>query len=97
LESKLVNLLRLLDNQVKQKKQIHLIFIHDGVIGTSKQTTITPSLQHLLTLPISLYTLKSDLIARGINAQNLQEGIKGIEYEDLVDLLVSTPKIVSWM
>jgi sulfur relay protein TusB/DsrH len=97
LESKLANLLHLLDIQIKQKKQIHLVFIHNGVIGTSKQTTITPSLQHLLKLPISLYTLKPDLLARGIDAQNLQEGIKGIEYADLVDLLVSTPKIVSWM
>ncbi|MHA1915745.1 MAG: sulfurtransferase complex subunit TusB [Promethearchaeota archaeon] len=97
LESKLESLIRLLDYQIEQKKQIHLIFIHDGVIGTSSKSKITPSLQKVLKLPVSLYALKSDLLARGIEAQNLQDGIKGIDYEDLVEILVSTPKIVSWM
>ena len=97
LESKLVSLIRLLENQIEQKKQIQVVFIHDGVIGTSKKNKVTPSLQKLLELPINLYSMIPDLIARGIESRNLQDGIKGIEYEDLVDILVSTPKIVSWM
>ncbi|MHA2400094.1 MAG: sulfurtransferase complex subunit TusB [Promethearchaeota archaeon] len=97
LESKLVNLLRLLEYQLEQKKKIHVVFIHDGVIGTSKKSKASNSLLKLLKLPIFLYSMKPDLLARGIDAQNLQDGIRGIDYDDLVDLLVTTPKIVSWM
>ncbi len=97
LESKLVNLLRLLEYQLEQKKKIHVVFIHDGVIGTSKKSKASNSLLKLLKLPIFLYSMKPDLLARGIDAQNLQDGIRGIDYDVLVDLLVTTPKIVSWM
>ena len=97
LESKLVNLLRLLEYQLEQKKKIHVVFIHDGVFGTSKKSKASNSLLKLLKLPIFLYSMKPDLLARGIDAQDLQDGIRGIDYDVLVDLLVTTPKIVSWM
>ena len=51
----------------------------------------------LLNLPVTTYSLLPDLKARGIDATNLQNEVKGIEYEDLVDILVTIPKIVSWM
>lgn len=97
LESKILNLLRLLEYQLEQKKKIHVVFIHDGVIGTSIKSKTSNSLLKLLKLPIFLYSMKPDLLARGIDAQKLQDGIRGIDYDDLVDLLVTSPKIVSWM
>ena len=97
LESKLINLIKIVELQLEQKHQISIVFIHDGVIGTSKKNKITSSMKKLLNLPISTYSLLPDLKARGIDATNLQNKVKQIEYEDLVDILVTIPKIVSWM
>lgn len=97
LESKLINLIKIIEKQLEQKYQISIVFIHDGIIGTSKKNKITSSMKKLLNLPITTYSLLPDLKARGIDATNLQNKVKGIEYEDLVDILVTIPKIVSWM
>jgi sulfur relay protein TusB/DsrH len=97
LESKLINLIKIIEKQLEQKHQISIVFLHDGVIGTSKKNKITSSMKKILNLPITTYSLLPDLKARGIDATKLQNKVKGIEYEDLVDLLVTIPKIVSWM
>jgi sulfur relay protein TusB/DsrH len=97
LESKLINLIKIIEQQLKLNHQISIVFIHDGVIGTSKTNKISASMKKLLDLPITTHSLLPDLKARGIHTTNLQNKVKGIEYEDLVDILVSNPKIVSWM
>ncbi|MBY8986199.1 MAG: DsrE family protein [Candidatus Lokiarchaeota archaeon] len=97
IESKLINLIKIVEHQLAQKHQISVVFIHDGVIGTSKKHKITPTMKMLLNLPIIIYSLLSDLKARGIDAINLQNNVKGIDYEDLVDILINKSKIVSWM
>lgn len=97
LESKLTNFIKIIEHQLNQNHQISVVFIHDGVIGTSKKNRITSSMKKLLNLPITPYSLLPDLRARGLNATNLQNKVKGIKYEDLVDILVTIPKIVSWM
>ena len=97
LESKLINLIKIIERQLEQNHQISVVFIHDGVIGTSKKNKITSSMKKLLNFPITTYSLLPDLKARGIDTVNLQNNVKGIEYEDLVDILVNIPKIVSWM
>lgn len=97
LESKLINFIKIITQQLEQKHQISVVFIHDGVIGTSKKQKITSSMKTLLNLPITAYSLLPDLIARGIDALNLQNNVKGIGYEDLVDILVTKSKIVSWI
>jgi sulfur relay protein TusB/DsrH len=50
-----------------------------------------------LNLPITIYAINPDIIARGIDPVNLRNNIKGIGYEELVDILAKTPKIVSWI
>ncbi len=97
LESKLINLIKIIEQQLKQNHQISIVFIHDGVIGTSEKNKRTPSMKKLLDLSLTTYSLLPDLRARGIDAINLQKKVKGIEYEDLVDILVTIPKIVSWV
>ena len=97
LESKLENFLGIIEYQIKKKVQISVVFIHDGVIGTSKQNKPTQMMQKLLELHLTVYSMIPDLIARGINSNQLQSEIKGIDYQDLVDILVENSKIVSWM
>ena len=95
--NELNRLLPIIRNHLQKGKSIGMVLIHDGVIGTSKKSKASNSLLKLLKLPIFLYSMKPDLLARGIDAQDLQDGIRGIDYDVLVDLLVTTPKIVSWM
>jgi len=96
LESKLNTLKQIIEHQINQSAQISFVFIHDGVIGTSYKNKTSPSLKELLLLPITFFTMIPDLNARGLDAKILQNNIKGIEYDDLVDILVTTLKIVSW-
>ncbi len=97
LESKLINLIKIIEKQIEQNSKISVVFIHDGVIGTSSVNKASPSMTKLLNLPITTYSLLPDLNARGIDATQLKTKIVGIAYEDLVDILVTNPKIVSWM
>lgn len=97
LESKFVNLIKIIEHQIKQNIQISIVFIHDGVIGTSQKNKVTQQMQKLLELPLTVYSMIPDLKARGIEVKNLQKNVNGIEYDDLVDILADTPKIVSWM
>ncbi|MHA2008994.1 MAG: DsrH/TusB family sulfur metabolism protein [Promethearchaeota archaeon] len=97
LESKLTNLITIIEHQIKLNIQISVVFIHDGVIGTSQKNNSSSLMQKLLALPIAAYSMIPDLKARGIDTINLHQNIKGIEYDDLVDILANTPKIVSWM
>ena len=51
----------------------------------------------LLNLPVNVCAIIPDIKARGMDPNNLINQVKAIEYEDLVDILVKTQKIVSWM
>ena len=97
LEDKLINLIRIIENHLKIKRTTFFVFLHDGVIGTSQKGKFSNALMRLLELPMNFFALIPDLKARGIDINNLRNKIKGIDYDDLVDILVSTPKIVSWM
>ena len=97
LASKLTNLVKILENQLELDAQISIVFIHDGVIGTTQKSRKSQALEKLLNLPLTFYTMIPDLKARGIDTKNIQTKIIGIEYSELVDILAETPKIVSWL
>ena len=97
LEDKLKDLMKIIENQLKLKRAISFVFIHDGVIGTSQKGKISNALMRLLEFPMNFYALIPDLKARGFDIHNLRIKIKGIDYDDLVEILASTPKVVSWM
>ncbi|MFX0042483.1 MAG: DsrH/TusB family sulfur metabolism protein [Candidatus Hodarchaeota archaeon] len=94
---KLENLLKILKEQSKNHINIIYVLIHDAVIGTSKKSLIPPSLVELLNLPMTIYVMIPDLLARGIDPTNLRNNIKAIGYEELVDILANTSNIVSWI
>jgi sulfur relay protein TusB/DsrH len=97
LQSKLDTVKKIMENQLNQGAQITFVFIHDAVIGTSIKHNLSLLMKDLLQLPIKYYSMIPDLKARGIDSGNLQTGIEGIDYGDLVDILATTSKIVSWM
>ncbi len=91
------SLMKILNEQVKQQLRIDIILIHDGVIRTTKKGVTPKFLEILLDLPINVYAMIPDIKARGMEPKDLISHIKGIDYEDLVDILVNTQKVVSWM
>jgi sulfur relay protein TusB/DsrH len=91
------NLLGIVSEQTENNVSIAIVLIHDGVIGTSRSGTIPRLLDKLLNLPVSVFALLPDLLARGIEPNTVDPRIKCIEYDDLVDILAQTPKVASWM
>ncbi|MBA7680931.1 hypothetical protein ES703_89252 [subsurface metagenome] len=93
----LERLLPILKGQIKKGSQIGIVLIHDGVIGINKRGRITKAMEDLLSLEVGLYAMVPDLKARGIALEQTHEKIKPIEYDDLIDLLDNSIKIISWM
>ncbi|MFX1497046.1 MAG: DsrH/TusB family sulfur metabolism protein [Promethearchaeota archaeon] len=91
---KIVNIIR---QQKELGADISFIFMHDGVIGLTKESKLNDPLLSLIDLNISLYILLPDLKARGINPDKVLDNIIKIEYEILVDLLARNSRIVSWL
>lgn len=95
--SQMQNLMDIIHEHSALDLDIKLVLLHDGVIGISTKGQINPLMYVLLNLPITIYALIPDIKARGIDVGRVHKKIKTIEYEELVDLLVDSPKIVSWM
>ncbi|TFG23902.1 MAG: sulfurtransferase complex subunit TusB [Promethearchaeota archaeon] len=96
-ESQLVNLLKIIKEQIKIEPNFKLVLLHDAVIGFSEKGKKNHAILELLNLSIKIYAIKADLLARGIDIKNLNKKINIINYENLVDLLAEIPKIVSWL
>lgn len=96
-DNQLENLIEIIKNQIEQRAKIKVVLIHDGVIGTSSKGRIPLALNKLINLPILVYAMIPDLLARGINPNTIIEPIKLLNYDDLVDILVESPRIASWM
>ncbi|MBY9010549.1 MAG: DsrE family protein [Candidatus Lokiarchaeota archaeon] len=90
-------LLPILNAQINKGSQIGLVLIHDGVIGINKKGKIPEKMEELLNMNINIYAMIPDLQARGIALENIHDKVKPIGYDDLIDILDITPKIISWM
>lgn len=93
----LERLLPILKAQVNKGSQIGMVLIHDGVIGISKKGRIPEKMEDLINMNITIYAMIPDLQARGIALENIHDKVKPIGYDDLIDILDVTPKIISWM
>lgn len=93
----LERLLPLLKVQIKKGTTVGLVFIHDGVIGLNPNGAIPSQVEELLNSNITLKAMVPDMKARGIPVESLHDKVKPIEYDELVDLLDSSQKIISWM
>jgi len=91
------NLLGIVSEQTENNVSIIIVLIHDGVIGISLSGSIPGLLDKLLNLPVSVFALLPDLLARGIEPNTVDPRIKCIDYDELVDILAQIPKVASWM
>ena len=93
----LERLLPILKAQINKGSQIGLVLIHDGVIGISKKGKIPKKMEELLDTNIKVYAMIPDLQARGIALEYIHDKVIPIDYDELIDNLDVTPKIISWM
>jgi len=89
--------LNLIKKEINLGAELNLVLLHDGVIGISKNENTPDFLLQLLEIPINLYALKPDVLARGLNPNEVFEKIDLINYDQLVDLLVEYPITASWL
>jgi sulfur relay protein TusB/DsrH len=87
----------IITSQIELGTRIKLVLIHDGVIGSSEDEEIPSLIMKLSTLDIEMYGMVPDIIARGINRNKMRERIKSLTYEELVDILATTEKIISYL
>ena len=90
-------LLPILKSQLKHDKKLGLILIHDGVIGITTKGKIPKQMEELLSLDVKVFAIKQDIMARGITLDDIHNKIKPIGYDDLIDVVDVTPKVISWM
>lgn len=93
----LERLLPIIKAQINKGSQIEMVLIHDGVIGINKKGKIPEKMEELLNMNITVYAMIPDLQARGIALENIHDKVKSIGYDELIDILDVTPKIISWM
>ena len=91
------NLISIIKEQIKLDADIKVILIHDGVIGLSKKGIMPDIMNELLNLPIKVFVMSPDLIARGLNPNEIDDRVECLNYDNLVDLLAINPNIASWM
>jgi len=87
----------ILKSQIKKNTKLGLVLIHDGVIGITTKGKIPKQMEELLNLDIAVFAMKADMKARGIAPESVHGKIKSIEYDDLIDVIDATPKVISWM
>ncbi|MHA1989053.1 MAG: DsrH/TusB family sulfur metabolism protein [Promethearchaeota archaeon] len=90
-------LLPILKSQLKKDTKLGLVLIQDGVIGISTMGKIPKQVEELLGLDVSVFAMIGDIISRGIKPDFIHNKVESIEYDDLVDLIDNTPKVISWM
>jgi len=95
--NQLKRLLPILKSQIGRNTKLGLVLIHDGVIGITTTGKIPKEMEELLRMDVEVFAIKSDMKARGIAPENIHGKIKSIEYDVLIDVIDTTPKVISWM
>ncbi len=94
-ECQLENLIPLVDVQSEAGKNVGIVLMQDGVVGTSKLGTVPETLKYFIEMEIPVHVLEADMKARGIYPDLAIDNVDVINYEDLVDILAESSRIVS--
>jgi tRNA 2-thiouridine synthesizing protein B len=73
-----------------------ILLIEDGVYAALKNARDAGEISGRMD-ELSFYVLGPDVAARGLTDQPLLEGVKVVDYEGFVDLVVATDVTQSWL
>ena len=72
-----------------------VLLIEDGVYAAAKDTAVSRQMQEALK-SVQIYALKPDVEARGLQTR-VMDGIRLVDYEGFVDLVVEHSAVQSWL
>lgn len=72
-----------------------VLLLEDGVYGALTDTAFTPDIEAALKV-LAVYALAPDVQARGIG-RRLVAGVKTVDYDGFVDLVVRHEAVQSWL
>jgi tRNA 2-thiouridine synthesizing protein B len=78
------------------KADAGILFIEDGIYAVQKNAAAAEKVQQALGSH-RIYALEPDLRARGINAENMIDGISLVDYDGFVELTTEYDKLQSWL
>ena len=78
------------------KKGSSVLLIEDGVIGALKNTRHSAKVAEAMK-DLKFYVLGADLSARGLDTENVIDGISVVDYSGFVDLAVEHSAVQSWL
>ena len=73
-----------------------ILLIEDGIYAVQKNTAAADKMQQALANH-PVYALRPDLQARGINPDNIIDGISLVDYDGFVELTIEHDKLQSWL
>ena len=72
-----------------------VLLIEDGVYAAARDTAVSKQVQEALK-SVSIYALKPDVEARGMQNRVI-DGVRLVDYEGFVDLVVEHNAVQSWL
>ena len=72
-----------------------VLLIEDGVYAATKGTAVSKQVEEALK-NVSIYALAPDLEARGMQSR-VMDGVRLVDYEGFVDLVVEHNAVQSWL
>ena len=72
-----------------------VLLIEDGVYAAARETAVSQQVQDALK-SVAIYVLKPDVEARGMQ-NRVMDGIRLVDYEGFVDLVVEHETVQSWL
>ena len=72
-----------------------VLLIEDGVYAAARETAVSRQVQDALK-SLAIYALKPDVEARGMQ-DRVMDGIRLVDYEGFVDLVVEHNAVQSWL
>jgi len=72
-----------------------VLLIEDGVYAAAKGTSVSPRIEQALK-SVTIYALKPDVEARGMQ-NRVMDGVRLVDYEGFVDLVVEHDAVQSWL
>ena len=73
-----------------------ILLIEDGIYATQKNAAASEKMQQALGKH-QIFALQPDLQARGINPDNMIDGISLVDYDGFVKLTTEYDKLQSWL
>lgn len=86
-----------LDSCLRLAKQgSSVLLIEDGIYGALSGTAVSAKVSQALQSH-KVYVLGPDLLARGMRAEQIIDGIKVVDYAGFVDLVAEHDNVQSWL